>query len=129
MCPLFKLLGCLMTNIYCYVDDTEITHWILWDPDSRDNGGRMLVEDAMKTGFPIRTFLEDQGNKTLEDLGDFLFCIYHDDDSDYTKFLLRHFDRDMGSLAGFLADNLTNKDLKDLKARLARKLRTEKVTV
>jgi hypothetical protein len=118
-----------MTNIYCYVDDEEITHWILWDPDSRDNGGRMLLEDAMKTGFPIRAFVEDQENKTLEDLSNFLFCKYHDDDKDYTKFLLRGFEGDMGAFVDFLEDNLSDKDLKDLKTRLDRKLTAQKVTV
>lgn len=117
-----------MTNVYCYVDDSDITHWILWDPDSRDNGGRALLDDAMRTGFPIQTFLENQENRKLKDLSDFLFCTYHDDDNDYTKFLLRQFGGDMGAFVGFLADNLSGKDLKDLNARLARKVKKEKIT-
>jgi hypothetical protein len=111
------------------MDDCDIPHWILWDPDSRDDGGRALLEDAIRTDFSIQTFLENQENKTLEDLGNFLFCKYHDDDNDYRKFLLRHFDGDMGAFADFLAENLSDKDLNDLNDHLASKLKKESIMV
>lgn len=123
--PDIQAIGHIMTNIYCYVDDCDIHHWILWDPDSRDNGGRELLEDAMKTGFPIQTFLENQDNTTLEDLSNFLFCRYHDDD-DFNKFLLNNIAGDMSTFVTFLTDNLTEKDLSDMSDRLAG-LKKEKI--
>lgn len=110
-----------MTNLYSYVDNYDITHWILWDPDSRDNGGRAILDDAMRTGFPIKTCLENQDNETLEDLSNFLFCKYHDDDEDYRKFLLREFEGDMNAFVTFLANNLSDKDLNDLSVGLSSK--------
>jgi hypothetical protein len=118
-----------MTNLYSYVDDCDNIHWILWDPDSRDNSGRALLEDAMRTDFPITTCLENRNNETLEDLGNFLFCKYHDDDDDYRKFLLREFEGDMNAFVRFLADNLSEEDLNDLKCRLANRLTKETIVV
>lgn len=112
-----------MTNVYYYVDDGNVVHWVIYDPDSEDDGTREILEEAEGYGWQVQTFIEGIDNGTLSSLGDFLFREFHDDDGDLKDYLLDRFDRNIGAFAYFLVRNHTRDDIRDLRDRLTKALR------
>lgn len=109
-----------MTDILYIIDDADIVHWKIYDPGDQysSNETRDWAINMKLKGWPIHTFLKDADEKTLEDLGDYLFDMFHASDAALTDYLLNRFDHSVDYFVNYLEENFKRDSLKNIRDKL-----------
>ena len=113
-----------MTDILYIVDDADIVHWKLYDPEDPHsvNEVRDWVTAMKLNGWPVHTFIKGADDDTLAYLGDYLFDYFHGSDADLTGYLLDRFDHNVDNLVDFLEANFKRDSLRSIRDQLTRAL-------